>query len=197
MTQMSSWQRLGVIPLGEEITTFEKYQEAQAAVDALADASFPVQKVSIIGTDLRMVERVTGRMNLGRAALSGALSGMWFGLMIGLLWVIVGAPDLSPVVLGVTFGAVFGALFGVAAHALSGGKRDFTSVSQVVATRYGLRCETEVAFQCRQVLTERGIISRAVAPPVVDLTEPPRYGERVQPTGEEPTAGAQDPSGRA
>ena len=49
-----------------------------------------------------MVERVTGRMNLGRAALSGALSGMWFGLMIGLLWVIVGAPDLSPVVLGVT-----------------------------------------------------------------------------------------------
>lgn len=189
MTQMSSWQRLGVIPLGEEIATFEKYEEAQKAVDALADAAFPVQKVSIIGTDLRMVERVTGRMNLGRAALSGALSGMWFGLMIGLLWVIVGAPDLSPVVLGVTFGAVFGALFGLAAHSLSGGKRDFTSVSQVVATRYGLRCETEVAAQCRQVLTERGVIAPPTVPRTVDLTEPPRYGERIAPTGPEPTAG--------
>lgn len=194
MTQMSSWQRLGVIPLGEEIATFEKYEQAQAAVDALADAGFPVQKVSIIGTDLRMVERVTGRMNLGRAALSGALSGMWFGLMIGLLWVIVGAPDLSPVVLGVTFGAVFGALFGLAAHALSGGKRDFTSISQVVATRYGLRCETEVAFRCRQVLTARGIVTPPVAPAVVDLTEPPRYGERIAHPEQRPTPEAGSPS---
>lgn len=188
MTQMNSWQRLGVLPLGEEIATFEKYEAAQAAVDALADAEFPVRKVSIIGTDLRMVERVTGRMNFGRAALSGALSGMWFGLMIGLLWVIVGAADFSPVVLGVTLGGVFGALFGLAAHALSGGKRDFTSISQVVATRYGLRCETDVAFRCRQILQERGIIAPAARPPVVDLTEPPRYGERITPPETGPTA---------
>ncbi len=90
---MSTWPRFGVIPLGEEIATFEKYEEVQRAVDVLADAQFPVQKVSIIGTDLRMVERVTGRMTFGRAAFSGALSGMWFGLMIGLLWLLLGAQD--------------------------------------------------------------------------------------------------------
>lgn len=185
MTQMSSWQRLGVMPLGEEVATFEKYEAAQAAVDALSDAGFPVQKVSIIGTDLRMVERVTGRMNFGRAAFSGALSGMWFGLMIGLLWVIVGAPDLSPLLVGISIGAVFGALFGLAAHAMTGGKRDFTSVSQVVATRYGLRCETEVAYRCRQLLIERGVLVPPPAPSAVDL-EPPRYGERITPAQETP-----------
>ncbi len=179
---MSTWPRFGVIPLGEEIATFEKYEEVQRAVDVLADAQFPVQKVSIIGTDLRMVERVTGRMTFGRAAFSGALSGMWFGLMIGLLWLLLGAQDFSPVLLGVSVGAVFGGLFGVAAHAMSGGKRDFTSVSQVVATRYGLRCEHDVAARCRQVLGERGFrLPTAYQPPVVDLTEPPRYGERITP----------------
>ncbi len=180
---MSSYPRFGVIPLGEEIATFEKYEEVQRAVDALADAEFPVQKVSIIGTDLRMVERVTGRMTFGRAAASGALSGMWFGLMMGLLWLLLGAAqNFSPVLLGVSVGAVFGGLFGVAAHAMSGGKRDFTSVSQVVATRYGLRCESDVAAKCRQVLVSRGIrIPVPSQPAAVDLTEPPRYGERIVP----------------
>lgn len=184
---MSTSPRFGVIPLGEEIATFEKYEEVQRAVDALADAGFPVQKVSIIGTDLRMVERVTGRMTYGRAALSGALSGMWFGLMMGLLWLLLGAQDFSPVLLGVSVGAIFGALFGLAAHGMAGGKRDFTSVSQVVATRYGLRCEQDVAARCRQILVERGIrLPAQYQPPVVDLTEPPRYGERIAPPAAPP-----------
>ncbi len=182
MTQMTSFPRFGVMPLGEEIATFGKYEDAQRAVDVLADAGFPVQKVSIIGTDLRMVERVTGRMTFSRAALSGVLSGMWFGLMMGLLWVVLGSPDFMPVVWGVSVGAIFGALFGLAAHSLSGGKRDFTSVSQVVATRYGLRCETDVAARCRQTLVDKGIsVALPGQPQVVDLTIPPKYGERIVP----------------
>ena len=62
-------------PPGHPIATYRTYLEAQRAVDYLSDEKFPVQHVSIVGTDLKMVERVTGRLTYGRVALAGALSG--------------------------------------------------------------------------------------------------------------------------
>ena len=41
---------------------YEKYEEAQKAVDYLSDHEFPVQNVLIVGTDLKQVERITGRV---------------------------------------------------------------------------------------------------------------------------------------
>lgn len=181
MTQFTRPERFGVIPLGVEITTFEKYDDAQYAVDALADSGFPVEKVALIGTDLKRIERVTGRLSYGRAALSGGLSGMWFGLMMGALFVLLGSQTAAPMLLGVTVGLVFGAVFGLLAYGMSGGRRDFTSVTQVVATRYGLQCAPEVAAQCRQVLTEKGVLRAAAAPRPLDLSEPPQFGERITP----------------
>ena len=35
--------------------------EAQKVVDYLSDQHFPVSNIAIVGTDLRLVERVTGR----------------------------------------------------------------------------------------------------------------------------------------
>lgn len=181
MAQFPQAERFGVIPLGTEIATFERYEDAQRAVDTLADNGFPVQKVTLIGTDLKRVERVTGRMSYGRAALSGALSGMWFGLMMGALFMLLGATNAAPLLLGVSVGLAFGAVFGLIAYGMSGGQRDFTSITQVVATRYGLQCEPAVAAQCRQMLADKGVIRPVVAPRPVDLSEPPRYGERIPP----------------
>ncbi|MBK9102883.1 MAG: hypothetical protein IPM90_15705 [Austwickia sp.] len=39
----------------------------------------------IVGTDLKQVERVTGRLTRGKVAMGGAASGMWFGALIGFL----------------------------------------------------------------------------------------------------------------
>src|SRR4051795_4512805 len=61
------------------------YADAQAAVDRLSDDGFPVEHLDIVGSDLKLVERVTGRLTTTRAAMAGAASGAWFGLMIGLL----------------------------------------------------------------------------------------------------------------
>ena len=58
---------------------------AQRAVDYLSDNQFPVERTAIVGTDLRLVENVLGRLTTGRAALAGAASGAWFGLLFGLL----------------------------------------------------------------------------------------------------------------
>ena len=43
------------------VARFNDYADAQRAVDRLSDDGFPVEKLDIIGSDLRLVERVTGR----------------------------------------------------------------------------------------------------------------------------------------
>ena len=62
---------------GDEVAAYSTYLEAQKVVDHLSDNKFPVENVTIVGTDLRMVERVMGRLMYGRVALAGALSGAW------------------------------------------------------------------------------------------------------------------------
>jgi hypothetical protein len=49
------------------------------------EENFEVEKTQIIGTDLRMVEQITGKLIWPRALLAGASGGAWFGLLFGLL----------------------------------------------------------------------------------------------------------------
>ena len=55
--------------------SYATYEEAQRAVDHLADSDFPVRDVTIVGVDLMLVERVIGRLTWGRVLASGAASG--------------------------------------------------------------------------------------------------------------------------
>lgn len=139
---------------GEQVALYDTYAEAQRAVDFLSDERFPVHNVAIVGTDLRMVERVTGRLSYGRVAAAGAFSGIYFGAFVGLLLLLFGGADAT---LGLFFAALLiaaglGMLFGVLAYAFTGGRRDFTSASQIVATQYAVLALPEVAGQARQVL---------------------------------------------
>ncbi|UOQ58292.1 hypothetical protein MUN78_05465 [Leucobacter allii] len=149
-------QLMPEIPKGEIVSTYDRYEDAKHAVDVLARASFPVQQISIVGNDVRSVERVTGRLTYGRIALMGALSGAYLGLFLGLLLFIF-QPD-NAAILGVfaaavVIGAGFGMLFGVLSYALNRNRRDFSSVMQMVATRYDLVTEPELVHQARQILT--------------------------------------------
>jgi heat induced stress protein YflT len=62
------------------VASYPSYEEAQAAVDRLSDERFPVENLDIVGSGLRLVERVTGRLTNARAAAAGAASSAWFGL---------------------------------------------------------------------------------------------------------------------
>ncbi|MGC0273076.1 general stress protein [Pseudactinotalea sp. Z1739] len=142
-------------PRGEQIASYDTYAEAQRAVDFLSDKEFAVKAVTIVGTDLKMVERITGRLNYPRAALSGAASGAWFGLFVGLVLALIGGGNLlNTLLFALLIGAGFGMMFGVIAYALTGGKRDFTSSSQVVASSFALLCLPESAGQARRLLRE-------------------------------------------
>ena len=80
----------------------------------------------------------------GSACSSGSLLSLFaksntnsFGLIIGAL----------------IYGAVFGAIFGFVGHALSGGKRDFTSRSKIVAQLATTsHCTWAEADKAREVL---------------------------------------------
>lgn len=139
----------------QSLGTFGKYAEAQKSVDFLADNEFPVQNCLIVGTDLKQVERVTGRLTTGRVAMAGAASGAWFGLLIGLvLGTFAKEGGFWPTVIGgLLFGVAFGLIWALIGYAATRGQRDFSSVKQVVATRYEVLVEHKHLAKAQELLT--------------------------------------------
>ncbi len=144
------------MPLGGvQVGSYDSYEQAQAAVDYLADQKFAVENVTIIGSDLRQVERVTGRLTWGRVLAAGAAGGAWWGLFVGLLlgiFAVDGSAWISSVLTGLLVGLVFGALFGWMGYAATRGRRDFTSTSRIVAGRYDVMCNPARAEEARALL---------------------------------------------
>jgi hypothetical protein len=142
----------GTQDLGRVIGSYPTYEEAQRVVDTLSDRTFPVEHVTIIGRDLQLRERVTGRLTTWRAALAGAATGAWFGLFVGLVFWIVSPWAFGAVVTGVLLGLVFGAFWGAVAHVLTGGERDFSSVRALAAARYDVVVDAPYADDALRVL---------------------------------------------
>jgi hypothetical protein len=135
------------------LAVYATYADAQKTVDYLSDKEFPVQNVMIVGTDLKQVERVLGRLTTGRVAVGGLLSGVWLGLFVGLIFSLFGNDSPLAVILATAlFGAVFGLVWALVGYAATRGQRDFTSVTQVVATRYEVLVEHKHAEQARQLI---------------------------------------------
>jgi uncharacterized membrane protein len=139
------------------LATFDSYQEAQRAVDKLSDERFPVEHTAIVAEGLRFVEQVTGRLDWGRAILNGAVSGGLIGAFIGFLFGLLNffAPltsALSLALYGLLLGAVAGAVVGVVGYAMTGGRRDFTSVGGMQAERYDVMVSSEHENEARRIL---------------------------------------------
>jgi hypothetical protein len=153
-------------PTGWPVGSYATYEEAQRAVDHLADSDFPVRDVTIVGVDLMLVERVIGRLTWGRVIGSGALSGAWFGLFIGLLLsFFTSGGGLGQILTGVVSGIVFFAVFAAVGYGASRGRRDFTSQSQMVAGRYDVLCQPRNAEKARELLAKLAMGSGGTAPP--------------------------------
>jgi hypothetical protein len=155
-------------PAPVTLAVFDDYPSVQQAVDRLADHGFPVDRVSIVGRDVRYVEQVTGRMTVATAAalgaLQGAVLGALFALGFGLIFTFSPNPALPLLVLyGIVAGGALGALFGALSHAAGGGHRDFTSVPGMVADHYALVVDPDVAERAAALLRDLGV-------PVTDAT---------------------------
>ncbi|GAA3019755.1 general stress protein [Microbacterium dextranolyticum] len=174
---------MGGIPQehGEKIADYATYQGAQQAVSSLIAGDIPARDIAIVGHGLRSIETVTGRLGYAAAARSGAINGILLGLLFSAIFVL-GTPNAAiQLFVGVMFvGIALGMLMSIVTYALLRRRRDFTSVTQVVADRY------EVTVLPRSIHRAREIVGRVVAPvapsaPAVDLSTPPQYGERVDP----------------
>ncbi|MBG6223785.1 hypothetical protein IWX63_000333 [Arthrobacter sp. CAN_A2] len=154
-----------VLPTGEPIGRYTSYLDAQKAVDYLADNKFAVQRVAIIGNDLKTVERVTGRLSYPRVALGSAATGAWFGLFVGLILSLFADSESGITIFSsIALGAIFWLLFGVITYAFQRGKRDFTSTSQVIATSYDVIVEPELAAEARRLLQQLPMNGQAQHP---------------------------------
>ena len=147
------------------VARFDDYETAQRAVDRLSDDGFPVENLDIVGSDLRLVERVTGRLTRGRAASVGALRGLWAGLLIGILLGLFtsGHSFLAVAATGAALGVLWGAVLGYMAHAGTRGQRDFSSVRQLVATHYDLIARGGTVDRARTMLSEAGLLPQTEA----------------------------------
>ncbi len=138
----------------QSLGVYDKYAEAQKAVDFLSDQEFPVQNCLIVGTELKQIERVTGRLTWNRVALAGAASGAWLGLLIGLLFSIFAekGQGFSTIISTVGIGLIFGLVWGLLGYAATRGQRDFSSVKQVMATKYEVLVEHKLLAQAKELL---------------------------------------------
>jgi hypothetical protein len=140
----------------QSLGVFDKYADAQRAVDHLSDHEFPVQNVLIVGTELRQVERVTGRLTWGRVLSAGAASGAWLGLFIGVILSLFsdGSSVAATVAGGIVLGIVFGVVSGALGYAATRGQRDFSSVQKVVATKYEVLVEHKFLADAQALLAK-------------------------------------------
>ena len=141
----------------QSLAVYDDYAAAQKAVDFLSDNHFPVENCMIVGTELKSVERITGRLTTGKVAAGGALSGVWLGLFVGLIITIFsksGTSAIATVLSTVLFGLVFGLVWALIGYAATRGQRDFSSVRAVIATRYEVLVEHNLLAQAQELLAK-------------------------------------------
>ncbi|WP_020662453.1 general stress protein [Amycolatopsis benzoatilytica] len=149
--------RVPTPPSGWPIGSYSTYSQAQQAVDFLAESEFAVSDVTIVGVDLMLVERVTGRLSWGRVLAAGAVSGAWFGLFAGLLLGLFanqGGFFTLQLLTGLVLGVLSGLAFSAIGYRAARGRRDFSSASQLVAGRYDVLCQPRSAEAGRELLAK-------------------------------------------
>ncbi len=139
------------------VASYSSYREAERAVDFLSDEGFPVDQVRIVGSGIKLVEQVGGRLTVGRAALTGAgqgaMVGLIFALLLGLFFT-VAEEFIGVLIYGIVAGLVFGAILGAITHAATGGRRDFSSVSGMQADRYEVQVTESSADRATELLAK-------------------------------------------
>ena len=137
----------------QSLAVYDDYESAQRTVDYLSDHEFPVQNCMIVGTELKKIERITGRLTTGKVAIGGLLSGLWFGVFVWLIFTLFTTGHTLAILLQTAvFGALFGVIWALVGYALTRGPRDFSSVTAVVATRYEVLVEHKHAAKARELL---------------------------------------------
>lgn len=141
------------LPRGELLGNYPSFDAAQSTVQRLVDEGISLQALTVVGRDVRVVNRLRRRAGYPAVVLRSAIQGAFFGLLIGLLMSFIvpetaGLQILSSLALGVGIWVIFGVL----GQAMRKKAPGFDTVPQVVAVSYDLVCDFEVSHRARGVL---------------------------------------------
>ena len=127
-----------VVPTGDVVGEFSNYGDAVMLVDRIVAGGFAANLIAIVGSDLKTVERVRGRITYGRMAMNGALNGAWLGLFAGLVFASATSAGAftNDVIAAAVLGAGLGMIWGVTRMSMRGNNRQFISGSMVIAASY-------------------------------------------------------------
>ncbi len=172
--------------VGEKVASFPTYEKAQKAVSSLIAGEVPARDIAIVGSGLRSIERITGRLGYATAARSGALNGLMLGLLFAFIFVL-GTPtvQISAFIGVLLVGMALGMLLSLGTYSIVRRRRDFASVMQVTADHYDVCVAAPSLAKARGLLGPAGTARTVVARPAAPAdAAPPQYGERVQNPGE-------------
>jgi hypothetical protein len=149
------------IPTGHVLGEFSSYQEASAMVDRLVAGDFAANRISIIGKDPVLVEKVRSKLGYGRVVLSGAITGFWLGILIALLLGVgieatpAGEVSYNPQQFGAVLfvSAGIGMLINILRFATTKNRRGFLSTQMPVASRYQVLVPDQDAPAALKVLS--------------------------------------------
>ncbi|MDQ0613368.1 hypothetical protein QF046_001009 [Microbacterium sp. W4I4] len=181
--------------LGEMVASTRDYEVAQKTVSKLISGEVPARDIAIVGQGVRTVERVTGKLGYAAAARSGAINGVLIGLVLSAI-MLFGNPD-APISLFLGFilvGVALGMIMSLITYSIVRRRRDFASMTQMLADHYEVRVQAASLAKARQVM---GSEKAAPTRPSVDLSQPPQFGERIPAPGAEPVPEAAVPEAEA
>ncbi|WP_221585242.1 general stress protein [Microbacterium sp. G2-8] len=163
--------------VGETVATYAKYEGAQKAVSQLIAENVPARDIAIVGSALRSVEKVTGKLGWAQAAWQGALNGVMLGLLFA-AFTVIWVPQIDMAMLGgvLLIGVGLGMLFRILSYTVVRRRRDYASVMTVAADHYEVAVASAHVTEARRVLGTTKPRTTVVQPP---SNEPPRYGVRI------------------
>lgn len=165
------------LPDGVVVASFPTYAEAQAAVNKVSEAEAEIRGLAIVGNDLKLVERVMGRLTWGKVAVNGMLRGLMFGVFFGLAIYLLMPESLQSAFILPLLGAAMGIILAIVTHAMTRKRREFSSVQQVLATRYDIVAPQAIAGKTMHVIGQRGAPAPVTTPaeaPVAPAPESPQ-----------------------
>ncbi|MDP8942645.1 MAG: glycine zipper family protein [Actinomycetota bacterium] len=147
-------------PAQRVVASFRRYADAERAVDYLLDRGIPADRVAIVASDLRLVERLTARLGYAGAATNGAVAGAVIGALFGFVagifdWIEPLVAGLALALYGLVLGGLAGAVAGAVLHAVWRPRRDFSSVGRLEARRYDVMVDETRATEAVEVLESR------------------------------------------
>src|SRR5918994_6577693 len=163
MSMLGGPQVSGSTEVGETVATFPEYEGAQKAVSALIAAEIAARDIAIVGSGLRSIERVTGKLGYATAARSGAINGVLIGLFFAAI-LVLGSPAVPiQAFVGVLFvGIAVGMLLSLVTYSFVRRRRDYASVVQVTADHYEVTVAARSIHRAREILGRGAVVDHAV-----------------------------------